>query len=148
MAKNDDTIIQLLNERLEPGEELVEYLTVTREPFHRVVLMLLFFGTGILPGVIIYYSMLKHYLVGMTQTGLVMLRTNSKYNQVLAEKIVPFASMSLKTSKMGMRRIVTVRPKGESAVAFELSPSHKKVTDGVKRRDRLFDALTKQAKAA
>lgn len=148
MAKNDDGIVQLLTERLAPGEALIEYLPAHKEPFPRIVLSLLFLGTGILPGVIIYYSMLKYYVIGLTETGLVMLRTNSKRTQVLAEKRVEFADATVTTKRIGMRRVVKIKPGKEPAIELELSPDHKKVTDGVNRRDRLFDALTQQGKSA
>jgi hypothetical protein len=101
MAKlNDEMIVAAFKPYLKPDETLKYWAFGVKQP--NIFLIILLFALAILPGIIAVFMLTKNYLVGLTETRLVVLQIkgagNVEVKEVIEYRLEDLGKLEVKTS--------------------------------------------------
>ncbi|MCH8202528.1 MAG: hypothetical protein IH996_05440 [Proteobacteria bacterium] len=118
MAKLDDQKIQAAFEPyLNPSEELRNWAFGVKQP--NIVLILLLLLLAILPGIIAIFFLTRNYLVGLTDSRLIVLRIkmNAEVKEMTEYGLAALRDMGVKTSTGGLFTHIKIRDAEKPFVA-------------------------------
>ena len=118
MAKLDDQKIQAAFESyLNPSEELINWAFGVKQP--NIVLILLLLLLAILPGIIAIFFLTRNYLVGLTDSRLIVLRIkmNAEVKEMTEYGLAALHDMDVKTSTGGFFTHIKIRDAEKPFVA-------------------------------
>lgn len=118
MAKLDDQKIQAAFESfLNPSEELRNWAFGVKQP--NIVLILLLLLLAILPGIIAIFFLTRNYLVGLTDSRLIVLRIkmNAEVKEMTEYGLAALHDMDVKTSTGGFFTHIRIRDAEKPFVA-------------------------------
>lgn len=106
MAKLDTPqMLDLLSPMLPAGDTLLHSAYGTRQP--NMLLMLPAFALAIIPGVILTHVLTKHYIVGLSQTALLIAEVSPKWRSMMVavdavkpSRVIPLAELRGQTAKV------------------------------------------------